>query len=63
MNMLLHNMEPLNPLIKIEVIWITEPTWNMCLILYFSSVINSNKLPFIQEIGVKTRQQKKSKIF
>ncbi len=33
----------LNTLIWIQVIWSTEPTWNMWIIRYFSSVINLNK--------------------
>jgi hypothetical protein len=35
--------QTLNTLIIIEVIWSTEPTWNMCIIGYFLSVINLNK--------------------
>jgi hypothetical protein len=35
--------QTLNTLIRIEVIWSTKLTWNMCIIWYFSSVINSNK--------------------
>jgi hypothetical protein len=35
--------QALNTIIQIEVIWSTKPSWNMCIIWYFSSVINSNK--------------------
>jgi hypothetical protein len=35
--------QTLNTLIRIEVIWSNEPTWDMCIIWYFSSFINSNK--------------------
>jgi hypothetical protein len=35
--------ETLNTLIWIQMIWSTEPTWNMCIIWFFSSVINLNK--------------------
>jgi hypothetical protein len=31
-----------NMLIWIKVIWSTEPIWNICIVWYFSSVINSN---------------------
>jgi hypothetical protein len=31
-----------NMLIQIKVIWSTEPIWNICIIWYFSLVINSN---------------------
>jgi hypothetical protein len=32
----------LNTLIRIEVIWSIEPTWDMCIVWYFSSFISSN---------------------
>jgi hypothetical protein len=33
----------LNLLNQLKVIWRTEPMWNICIIWYFTSVINSNK--------------------
>jgi hypothetical protein len=33
----------LNTLNQLQVIWSTEPTWNICIIWNFSSVINLNK--------------------
>jgi hypothetical protein len=33
----------LNTLIWIEVIWSIEPTWDLCIVWYFSSFINSNR--------------------
>jgi hypothetical protein len=35
--------QTLSTLIRIEVIWSTEPKWNICIIQYFSCVMNSNK--------------------
>jgi hypothetical protein len=35
--------QTLNTFIRIEVIWSIKPTWDMCIIWYFSSFINSNK--------------------
>jgi hypothetical protein len=35
--------QTLNTLIGIKVIWSIEPTWDMCIVWYFSSFISSNK--------------------